>query len=85
MTRMRDASSTVVRTARRTWISRDGRVGLGFRRLAIVDLTSAAMQPMSNEDATLQLVFNGEIYNHASCGASSSPATASVPTTPTAR
>jgi len=47
------------------WIAKDGRVGLGFRRLAIIDLSSAAMQPMSNEDGTLQVVFNGEIYNHA--------------------
>jgi asparagine synthase (glutamine-hydrolysing) len=47
------------------WIAEDGRVGLGFRRLAIIDLSSAAMQPMSNEDGSLQVVFNGEIYNHA--------------------
>jgi asparagine synthase (glutamine-hydrolysing) len=37
-------------------------VGLGFRRLSIIDL-SGGRQPMSNEDGTLQLVFNGEIYN----------------------
>ena len=48
-----------------TWVSDDGRVGLGFRRLAIIDLSNAAMQPMSNEDGTVRLVFNGEIYNHA--------------------
>ena len=46
------------------WISDDRRVGLGFRRLAIVDLSPQAMQPMANEDGTLRLVFNGEIYNH---------------------
>ena len=49
-----------------TWVSGDGRVGLGFRRLAIIDLSDAAMQPMENEDGTVRLVFNGEIYNHAS-------------------
>ncbi|MCE7980652.1 MAG: asparagine synthase (glutamine-hydrolyzing) [Caldilinea sp. CFX5] len=49
----------------RSWLSADGRVGLGFRRLAIVDLADRAMQPMSNEDETIHLVFNGEIYNHA--------------------
>ena len=38
-------------------------VGLGFCRLAILDLTPAGHQPMTNEDGTLWLVFNGEIYN----------------------
>src|SRR5258708_8992568 len=45
--------------------SPDRRLGLGFRRLAIIDLSERAMQPMSNEDGTLWVVFNGEIYNHA--------------------
>jgi asparagine synthase (glutamine-hydrolysing) len=49
----------------RSWISGDGMVGLGFRRLAIIDLSSSAMQPMSSEDGQIQVVFNGEIYNHA--------------------
>ena len=39
-------------------------VALGFRRLAILDLSAAGHQPMCNEDRTLWLVFNGEIYNH---------------------
>src|SRR5690242_15220263 len=43
----------------------DGPVALGFRRLAIVDLSEAGHQPMSNEDGTIWLVFNGEIYNYA--------------------
>lgn len=47
------------------WISPDRRVGFGHRRLSIIDLSAAAAQPMSNEDGTLQVVFNGEIYNHA--------------------
>ena len=47
------------------WIDDDGRIGLGFRRLAIIDLSEAAMQPMANEDGRVRLVFNGEIYNHA--------------------
>jgi asparagine synthase (glutamine-hydrolysing) len=38
-------------------------VGLGFRRLAIIDLSPAGHQPMSNEDGTIWAVFNGEIYN----------------------
>jgi len=49
----------------RIWISDDGRVGLGHRRLSIIDLSEAAAQPMCNEDATLWISFNGEIYNHA--------------------
>ncbi|MCA0319481.1 MAG: asparagine synthase (glutamine-hydrolyzing) [Proteobacteria bacterium] len=47
------------------WISPDGTVGLGHRRLAIVDLDAAAAQPMANEDGAVRIVFNGEIYNHA--------------------
>ncbi|MFZ4695228.1 MAG: asparagine synthetase B family protein [Verrucomicrobiia bacterium] len=47
---------------RGTWYSPDGRVGLGFRRLSILDLEGGD-QPMANEDGSLHLVFNGEIYN----------------------
>jgi asparagine synthase (glutamine-hydrolysing) len=46
-------------------VADDGRVGLGHRRLSIIDLSSAADQPMSNEDGGIVIVFNGEIYNHA--------------------
>lgn len=42
----------------------NGAVGLGHRRLSIVDLTDAGHQPMTNEDGTVWLVFNGEIYNY---------------------
>ena len=48
-----------------TWLRDDGRVGLGHRRLSIIDLAVQASQPMTNEDGTLRLIFNGEIYNHA--------------------
>jgi asparagine synthase (glutamine-hydrolysing) len=46
------------------WMSADRRMGLGFRRLAIIDLSPAAGQPMTNEDGTVWLTYNGEIYNH---------------------
>src|SRR6266581_3186124 len=39
-----------------------GPVGLGFRRLSIIDLKTGR-QPISNEDGSVWLVFNGEIYN----------------------
>lgn len=47
-----------------TWISPSRHVGLAHRRLSIVDLSSAANQPMSNEDGLVTITFNGEIYNH---------------------
>jgi asparagine synthase (glutamine-hydrolysing) len=40
-----------------------GPVGLGHRRLSIIDLSPAGKQPMTNEDKTLWVTFNGEIYN----------------------
>lgn len=42
----------------------DGNVALGHRRLSIVDV-AGGHQPMANEDGSLHIVFNGEIYNHA--------------------
>src|SRR3982750_3978334 len=39
------------------------RVGLGHRRLSIIDLSPAGHQPMANDDETIWIVFNGEIYN----------------------
>jgi asparagine synthase (glutamine-hydrolysing) len=44
-----------------TWIRNN--VGLGHRRLSIIDLSPLARQPMSNEDGTVWIVYNGEIYN----------------------
>ena len=53
-----------------TWISPDGRVGLGSRRLAIIDLSDEGTQPMWDVERELVIVFNGEIYNYAELRAS---------------
>jgi asparagine synthase (glutamine-hydrolysing) len=47
-----------------TWHSPKDRVAFGHRRLSIVDLSSAGHGPMSNEDGTVWITYNGEIYNH---------------------
>ena len=46
------------------WLSKDKRVGLAHRRLAIIDLSPAGAQPMHDSDTGNWIVFNGEIYNH---------------------
>src|SRR5437764_3401570 len=46
------------------WFSEDGCVGLGHRRLTIIDLSPAGAQPMWNVDHSLAIIFNGEIYNY---------------------
>jgi asparagine synthase (glutamine-hydrolysing) len=63
--RMRDAMAHRGPDGEGVWVADDGRVGLAFRRLKIIDLSDRASQPMSNEDGSLRLVYNGEIYNHA--------------------
>jgi asparagine synthase (glutamine-hydrolysing) len=65
MERMRDTMRHRGPDGADTWVGADCRIGLAFRRLAIIDLSAAAMQPMSNEDGSLRVVYNGEIYNHA--------------------
>src|SRR4029077_9791639 len=46
------------------WRSPDGRAVLAHRRLSIIDLSEAAAQPMANEDGSVWVTYNGEIYNH---------------------
>jgi asparagine synthase (glutamine-hydrolysing) len=48
------------------YVTEDRRVGLGNRRLSIVDLSPAGRNPMPNEDGRVWITFNGEIYNHES-------------------
>jgi asparagine synthase (glutamine-hydrolysing) len=54
-----DDGGTLVLSAGQSW------VGLGNRRLAIIDLSPAGHQPMANGDASVWVTFNGEIYNFA--------------------
>ena len=61
--RMRDTMAHRGPDGADTWVSPDGLSALGHRRLSIIDLTKSGTQPMSNEDGTLWLSFNGEIYN----------------------
>src|SRR5262245_6116095 len=61
LVRMRDALAHRGPDDAGAWIGHT--VGLGHRRLSIVDL-GGGHQPMSNEDGTIWIAFNGEIYNH---------------------
>ncbi len=46
------------------YVDINSQVGLGHRRLNIIDLTDAASQPMTNEDGSIWITYNGEIYNY---------------------
>ncbi|GAB4478116.1 MAG: amidotransferase 1, exosortase A system-associated [Anaerolineae bacterium] len=46
------------------YLTPDGRVGLANRRLSIIDLSAAGHQPMSNEDGSIWIAYNGEVYNY---------------------
>ncbi len=46
------------------WVSKDKRLGLAHRRLAVIDPSSFGEQPMATPDGSLKIVFNGEIYNY---------------------
>jgi asparagine synthase (glutamine-hydrolysing) len=62
LTRSRECMRSRGPDAASQWISADGRVGLGHRRLAIIDLSPGGAQPMHRGE--LALIFNGEIYNY---------------------
>jgi len=64
LARMRDRLVHRGPDASGAYLSQAADVGLGFRRLRIIDLTPNASQPMPNEDGSVQLVFNGEVYNY---------------------
>lgn len=64
LTLMRDSMIHRGPDAGMNWISEDKKIGLSHRRLSIVDLSASAIQPMKNEDGTVLVIFNGEIYNH---------------------
>src|SRR5262249_4715474 len=62
--RMRDAMTHRGPDDAGVYQSADRRVVLVHRRLSIVDLSPSGHQPMANEDETVWVTFNGEIYNH---------------------
>lgn len=64
LTKMADAMAERGPDGSGVCVLNNERVGLGHRRLAIIDLSKQADQPMSNADDSIHIVFNGEIYNY---------------------
>ncbi|HEX2610221.1 MAG TPA: hypothetical protein VHK68_04370, partial [Gemmatimonadales bacterium] len=62
--RMRDSLAHRGPDHSASWISSDGKVALGHRRLAIIDLLPEANQPFVSSDGRFLLVYNGELYNY---------------------
>ena len=68
---LRDLGSSVAAIKQRgpddsgVWVRPGGRVGLGHTRLSILDLSPLGHQPMRSADGSIQMVFNGEVYNFA--------------------
>jgi asparagine synthase (glutamine-hydrolysing) len=60
---MRDAIAHRGPDEEGVWLSPDQRVGLGTRRLKIIDLIGG-QQPMANKDGSLVIAYNGEVYNY---------------------
>ncbi len=63
LTTIRDAMAARGPDGSGNWFTPDGRLGLDHRRLAIIDLSPTGAQPMLKHDASLAIIFNGEIYN----------------------
>ena len=63
LTRMRDTLIHRGPDSGANYISPDRKVGLSQRRLAVIDLSNEAACPMKNEDGTLWITYNGEVYN----------------------
>ena len=64
LVRTRDHMAARGPDASGAFLSEDGRLGLGHRRLSIIDLSEAGAQPMLSADGRLAVTFNGEIYNY---------------------
>ena len=64
LAKMRDAMIHRGPDGEGAWISSEGNIGLAHRRLAIVDLSQKAAQPMTDGHDKVWITFNGEIYNH---------------------
>jgi len=62
--RTRDAMAQRGPDGHGLWVSHDGVIALGHRRLAIIDLSETGAQPMAYDGGRYRLVFNGEIYNY---------------------
>ena len=62
--RMRDTLAHRGPDGHGLWVASDRSVALGHRRLAIIDLSEAAAQPMTDASGDLHIVFNGELYNY---------------------
>jgi asparagine synthase (glutamine-hydrolysing) len=65
ITRMRDRMAHRGPDGVGIWCARDRSCTFGHRRLSIIDLSPEAAQPMVNDEGTVSVTFNGEIYNHA--------------------
>jgi asparagine synthase (glutamine-hydrolysing) len=64
LVRTRDYMAARGPDAEGLWVSSDERVGFGHRRLSIIDLSDAGLQPMASADGRFVVTFNGEIYNY---------------------